>query len=96
MNATTATAVATMPAPSDLSSALGLLLFVAIVIAAWVAACLFWPWTRCSNPRCENGKRMQPGKERRNWRDCPTCKGRGRRVRPGTRFWRSVFGVGKR
>lgn len=73
-----------------------MLMMLILATAVWIFLCVFYPFTRCGHPRCEGGKRTQPGKEKRNWRNCPTCKGTGKRVRPGARFWRGVFGMSKK
>ena len=60
---------------------------VLVLLGAYVAACVWWPWTSCG--WCDGGKRRSPtGKA---WRDCPRCAGTGRKVRLGRRLW-SGFG----
>ncbi|MGH3934659.1 MAG: hypothetical protein ACRDS1_06740 [Pseudonocardiaceae bacterium] len=72
-----------------------MLILLVVSTAVWIFLCVFYPFTRCGHPRCDGGRRVQPGKDRRHWRHCPTCKGTGKRVRPGARFWRAVLGMDK-
>lgn len=57
--------------------------------AGYLAACRWWPYTRCR--RCDGGgRRGQPGAKRTAWRLCPRCHGNGRRLRLGRRLINSL------
>lgn len=63
-------------------------LVVLALLGAYIAACVWWPWTGCA--RCDGTAKLRSptGKA---WRDCPRCAGSGRKVRLGRRLW-SGFG----
>lgn len=65
---------------------------VVVAVAAYAAACAFWPYAPC--PRCAGtGKRKSPSG--RYWRDCKRCKASGKRLRLGRRifnFWHTRSG----
>jgi hypothetical protein len=49
-----------------------------VVLVLWILSSLIWPYTSCAS--CKGvGKFRSPGG--RHWRDCPTCRGKGKRRR---------------
>lgn len=60
-----------------------------VALVAYLIACLVWPWGSCG--RCKGrGKLRSP--TRRYHRDCPSCGGKGRKLRAG----RAVYAVARR
>lgn len=71
----------------------GILIFLALVVAVtgYAVACRVWPFEDC--PRC-NGSGTKRSPSGRAFRLCRRCKGAGRRVRTGRRFWIWLSGKG--
>lgn len=49
-----------------------------MLLAAWVTSSIIWPYTSCLG--CDGNPRLR-NTSGRSWRDCPACKGSGRRRR---------------
>lgn len=65
------------------------LIAVALVLA-YVAGAVWFPFTACPAPKCEGGRVRSPN--RKNWRPCWWCRGKGSRVRLGRRLFENVTG----
>lgn len=76
--------IAASPASGHGASLGSLMLLGLVAVAGYVAACAWWPLTRCG--KCSGaGKLRSPG--RKAWRKCPRCKGSGEKIRAGRRLW---------
>lgn len=57
---------------------------ILILLAGYISACAFWPYTSCG--RCKGtGKHRSPSGK--TFRNCRRCRGSGRRIRIGRRLW---------
>lgn len=68
-------------------AAAAIIITATIVTLGYFVACAVWPYASCV--RCDgNGKFRSPSGKA--WRNCPRCKGTGRRVRYGRRIHTSL------
>jgi len=76
-------AVPPMVALVAASSVLLLAAFGVVVAVGYLIGCRIWPYTNCS--RC-HGDGTSRAPSPKAFRDCPRCKGTGRRTRIGRRL----------
>jgi len=80
------------PAVEDAGLDPGKLILVAVaLLAAYWAACAFWPYLSCK--RCGGSGKLRNPFSGRGWRTCPRCTGKGRRVRLGRRIYEGARGL---
>lgn len=68
-----------------------LLILAAVAWALWyLAVTVWWPFVSCPRRKCEGGKVRSPN--RKAWRKCWWCAGKGSRVRWGRRLYEATTG----
>lgn len=60
------------------------------VAVAYVAGAVWFPFASCPRVACEGGRVRSPN--RKHWRPCWWCRGKGSRVRLGRRLFENVTG----
>lgn len=65
-------------------------LIVPAVVLVYLAGAVWFPFASCPRAVCEGGRVRSPN--RKHWRRCWWCKGKGSRVRLGRRLFEAMTG----
>jgi hypothetical protein len=77
--------------PSEIVCPLVVVLIILAIIGITISSCGEFPYRACRV--CKGGGKLTNPFWRKSWKNCPKCKGTGKKIRLGRRIYEHVTGA---